>query len=201
MNRRLTLSLCAGATIRRRRAMSLSITSTITLASGVKLPILGFGVYQVLHPRESTLAALHAGYRHIDSARVYRSEAAVGEAVASFRQSQKDANTDVVFLTSKIQGKQHAAAKAHAAIDESVATLTKVGLAWDLYLLHDATSGPIRRLEAWRVLEEKVSEGTLHAIGVSNFVSAFPSHFSHLGSNPTSTAFFDSASPSSDVLT
>ena len=142
--------------------------STVTLASGSKLPILGFGVYQVLDPRNSTLLALQAGYRHIDSARVYRNELAVGEAVAEFKPTNKDAN---VFLTSKIQGKQHATAKANAAVDESIATLAGMGISWDLYLLHDATSGPIRRLEAWRVLEQKVKEGSLRAIGVSNFVS------------------------------
>lgn len=148
---------------------TLSIDSTIALGSGKPLPVLGFGVYQVLDPRASTILALEAGYRQIDSARVYRNEAAVGDAVAAA--SSVASNKDEIYLTSKLQGKHHARAKALAAVEDSIATLAAVGLKWDLYLLHDATSGPIRRLEAWRVLEQKVEEGELQAIGVSNFVS------------------------------
>lgn len=152
----------------------LSLQSTVILPiSGLALPRLGFGVYQSTAAYDSVSAALNAGYRHIDSARVYRNEEQVGRAVRDWINAGGPRDEkDLVFLTSKITGKEHPTAKSRIAIEESVERLRKNGLQWDLFLLHDPTQ-PRHRLDAYRVLEQMKREGHIRSIGVSNFVSLF----------------------------
>ncbi|KAL8286876.1 hypothetical protein RQP46_003882 [Phenoliferia psychrophenolica] len=144
----------------------LSLSSTVALKSGGSMPLLGFGVYQSTQALASSSTALNEGYRHIDSARIYRNESEVVSSVAAWR---KDGGKGDVWITSKVTGKEHATDKCVAAVEESVATAKAGGLQWDLFLLHDPTAGPEKRLQAWRVLEAAASDGKLKAIGVSNF--------------------------------
>ncbi|KAM0750824.1 2,5-diketo-D-gluconic acid reductase A [Meredithblackwellia eburnea MCA 4105] len=142
-------------------SLPLSITSTVTLNSGYKIPLLGFGVFQSVSALASTQAALAAGYLHVDSARFYRNEAAVVKAAKDFGGE--------VFLTTKVQGAEHGTKATEAAVTDSIRTAAAQNLKWDLFLLHDPTAGPRKRLESWRVLERNVEDGNIKSIGVSNF--------------------------------
>ncbi|ORY48413.1 NADP-dependent oxidoreductase domain-containing protein [Leucosporidium creatinivorum] len=142
--------------------MSLTINSTIALRSGKQLPRLGFGVYQSTAALDSSRAALASKYIHIDSARVYRNESEVCQAV-------KEAGlAGQIFLTTKVTSKEHGD-KTSSAVDESIARAAEHGQKWSLFLLHDPCSGPEKRLSAWKTLEQKQKEGKLESIGVSNF--------------------------------
>ncbi|GAA6061737.1 hypothetical protein JCM10212_000470 [Sporobolomyces blumeae] len=146
------------------------LSSAIKLSSGHYLPRIGFGVYQSTQAKVSASHALAYGYRHIDSARVYRNESEVCEAVKIF---QKDASansaTGQVFLTTKVTGREHGTEATDKAVEESVQRAKEHGLTWDLFLLHDATAGPEKRKQAWEVLIKKRDEGKIKSIGVSNF--------------------------------
>lgn len=89
----------------------------VILNNGVKMPILGFGVYQI--PKEDTkqavLEALKVGYRHIDTAQSYFNEAEVGEAI-----SESGIPREEIFLTTKIWIDNYGYEKAKASIDESL---------------------------------------------------------------------------------
>ena len=142
------------------------------LYNGVKIPAVGFGTWQVKDGSEaycSTLMALEAGYRHIDTAHAYGNEESVGKAIKDSGIKRED-----VFVTTKLPShiKTYDGAKEHFA--ESLASL---GLEYlDLYLIHapwpwsnigeECTEGNI---EAWRAMVELYNEGKVRAIGVSNF--------------------------------
>ncbi|GAA5950056.1 hypothetical protein JCM3765_004178 [Sporobolomyces pararoseus] len=146
------------------------LTSTLKLRSGQSIPTIGFGVYQSTAAKTASAHALASGYRHIDSARVYRNESEVCEAVKIFKQnSSKNSATGDIFLTTKVAGRDHGTEKTEKAVEESVKRAADHGLVWDLFLLHDATSGPERRQQAWEVLIRKRDEGKIKSIGVSNF--------------------------------
>lgn len=138
-----------------------------TLQNGVKIPMEGFGVFQMQDKDEckrSLLDAIRAGYRLIDTAASYTNEDAVGEAV---REAIDEGlcMRDELFITSKmwVQDMQNYDT-AKAAID---ASLEKTGLEYlDLYLLHQAMKD---YFSAWRAMEDAYKEGKFCAIGVSNF--------------------------------
>ncbi|MDE6088408.1 MAG: aldo/keto reductase [Oscillospiraceae bacterium] len=133
-----------------------------TLANGIKMPMVGFGVYQVEDHEQceqSVLDALNAGYRLIDTAETYMNEEAVGSA---FRKS--GLKRDEVFITSKIWLSNFGYEKTKKAYE---AGLKRLGMEYmDLILLHQSLSD---YYGAWRALEELYKEGKVHAIGVSNF--------------------------------
>jgi diketogulonate reductase-like aldo/keto reductase len=136
---------------------------TITLRDSRAIPQLGFGVFQI-PPGEDTQAAveaaLAAGYRHVDTAAVYRNEADVGAAIRASRLAPGS-----VWVTTKLANADQGAATARRAFE---ASLERLGLdAVDLYLLHWPHE---RRLESWRVLEQLHAEGLAHSIGISNFL-------------------------------
>ncbi|GAA5932428.1 aldo/keto reductase [Sporobolomyces koalae] len=146
------------------------LSAAIKLRSGYYIPRIGFGVYQSTQAKASSTHALAYGYRHIDSARVYRNESEVCEAVKLFKANMgTNSATGQVFLTSKVTGKEHGTEKTEKAVEESIERAREHGLVWDLFLLHDATAGPQKRREAWEVLIRKRNEGKLKSIGVSNF--------------------------------
>jgi len=126
------------------------------------MPILGFGVWQMPGARciAPCEAALEAGYRHIDSAIVYRNEAEVGQIIRNSGLKRED-----LFVTSKIASRLHGNGAA-AAIEESLARFD-IGYL-DLYLIHDPLSGTKRRLQTWEALIQKRDEGKIRSIGVSN---------------------------------
>lgn len=138
---------------------------TIALNNGVEIPQLGFGVYQV--PPEETAdvvgTALELGYRHIDTAQMYRNEKGVGEAVA-----RSGIDRSEIFVTSKLNNGFHRRDDALRAFDESLATLGFEQL--DLFLIHWPLPGiDVDYVETWKAMEEVYASGRTRAIGVSNF--------------------------------
>lgn len=137
------------------------------LSSGIKMPMEGFGVFQVRDKaqcKESILNAIRAGYRLIDTAASYTNEDAVGEAVREAI-AEGICTREELFITSKmwVQDMQNYD-MAKKAIDTSLQTM---GLEYiDLYLLHQAMKD---YFSAWRAMEDAYREGKLRAIGVSNF--------------------------------
>ncbi|KAI9811966.1 MAG: hypothetical protein M1826_003000 [Phylliscum demangeonii] len=133
--------------------------------SSVRIPRLGFGVYQS-HADicvASCLKALQVGYRHIDSAQYYANEEHVGEAV---RQSKLPRSS--VFVTTKILRAGGSAEKTYQKIVDSVAKINLEGYV-DLFLIHSARGGAEARKEMWQALEKAHQEGKVRSIGVSNF--------------------------------
>src|SRR3954452_13872973 len=140
----------------------------ITLNNGVKMPVLGFGVYQI-PPEETEQAvtgALAAGYRLLDTAEAYQNEEAVGRAIA-----QSGIARDELFVTTKlwIHSGEEAAKRAFAS------SLDRLGIDYvDLYLIHQPLGD---YYGAWRAMQELNREGVAKAIGVSNF---YPDRLSDL---------------------
>lgn len=137
------------------------------LNNGLKMPMEGFGVFQVRDKEEcktSVLNAIRTGYRLIDTAASYTNEDAVGEAVRE-AVAEGICTRDELFITSKmwVQDMENYDT-AKAAVD---ASLRKTGLEYlDLYLLHQAMGD---YFSAWRAMEDACEAGKLRAIGVSNF--------------------------------
>lgn len=133
----------------------------VQLNDGNKIPAIGFGVFLIPNDGptyEATLAALKAGYRHIDTAAAYMNEQDVGRAVRD-----SGIPRDEIWITSKLWPQDYAAADAPAGID---LTLRNLGLDYvDLMLLHQPY-GPVD--EAWAALEEAKAAGKIRSIGVSN---------------------------------
>lgn len=137
------------------------------LSNNLKMPMMGFGVFQVTDKnvcKQSVLNAIRTGYRLIDTAAVYGNEDAVGEAVREAI-SEGLCTRDELFITSKLWVQDMLNQDTAAAGIE--ASLKKSGLEYfDLYLLHQAMRD---YFSAWRALEDAYEEGKLKAIGVSNF--------------------------------
>ena len=135
-----------------------------TINNGIKMPVLGFGVFQVADPKvceESVRTAIRHGYRLIDTAAVYGNEAAVGEAIRKCGVPR-----DELFITTKLWVQDAGYEKAKAAF---AASLDRLGLDYlDLYLIHRPFGD---YYGAWRAMEELYEEGKIRAIGVSNFGS------------------------------
>jgi len=138
---------------------------TITLNNGVEIPQLGFGVFQV-PPEETAKAvqtALEVGYRHIDTAEMYRNEKGVGEGIRDSGVPREE-----VFVTSKLNNGFHARDAALTAFDQTLADLGFDQL--DLFLVHWPLPGiDVDYVETWRAMEEIYHSGRARAIGVSNF--------------------------------
>ena len=144
----------------------------VVLNNGVKMPMLGYGVYQVT-PQEAgrcVADALSVGYRMVDTAQAYGNEEGVGAAVKKSGLKRED-----VFLVSKVWISNYGYEKAKASIDESLRKLQSDYI--DLMLLHQPFCD---RYGAYRALEEAYREGKLRAIGVSNF---YPDHLIDLAMN------------------
>jgi len=143
-----------------------TLTSRITLSNGTTIPQLGFGTFQV--PPEDAVetvsTALDVGYRHIDTAQMYRNEAEVGEAIANSGLARED-----VYVTSKLNNSMHARDDVLRSFDE---TLTKLRLdKLDLFLIHwplpNRYDGDF--VSTWKAMLELVEDGRLASAGVSNF--------------------------------
>ncbi|KAJ6625478.1 Aldo/keto reductase [Mycena sp. CBHHK59/15] len=137
---------------------ALSLQSTIRLSSGFYMPLLGFGVYQNYDAKPSVLEAFKAGYRHVDSAQVYRNEAAVGEAVRA-----SGLNREELFITTKCVSKHHGYESTLKGVD---ASLAKFGFDYiDLWLIHDPYAGTERRLATYKALLECKAAGKIRSVG------------------------------------
>src|SRR3954465_2824328 len=133
----------------------------VTLNNGVRMPIIGFGVYQI--PPEQTeqavTDALAAGYRHIDTAAAYVNEEAVGRAIAA-----SGIPRDELFVPTKLWVSDSGEAAPRRAFEKS---LQRLGLdRLDLYLIHQPFGD---YYGSWRAMEKLHREGATRAIGVSNF--------------------------------
>lgn len=138
----------------------------VQLNTGAKMPIIGFGVFQI--PQDTTtqivLDAIKAGYRSFDTAASYGNEKAVGEAIAQAI-AEGLVTREELFITSKmwVQDMKNYEMAAKA-IETS---LSNLGLEYlDLYLLHQSMGN---YFEAYRAMEDAFERGTLKAIGASNF--------------------------------
>ncbi|KAJ7783333.1 NADP-dependent oxidoreductase domain-containing protein [Mycena metata] len=126
------------------------------------MPLLGFGVYQNYDAKPSVLEAFRAGYRHIDSARAYKNEKEVGDAVRESGLKRED-----LFITTKCISKTHGYESTLKTVDES---LSSFGFDYiDLYLIHDPLSGAERRLATYKALLEAKAAGKIRTVGVSNY--------------------------------
>lgn len=141
------------------------MNATIQLNNGVAMPRLGLGVFRA--PRgeatqQAVREALRAGYRHIDTARVYGNELDVGDAVR-----ESGLGREEVFITTKLWNEDQGYDQALRAFESS---RRRLGFDYvDLYLLHWPV--PEKRVDSWRALERILSEGGARAIGVSNFMN------------------------------
>jgi 2,5-diketo-D-gluconate reductase A len=138
----------------------------ITLNDGRTIPQLGFGVFQVPPPetRAAVETAIEIGYRHFDTAQMYRNEGGVGEAIAA-----SGLDRSAFFVTSKLNNAAHLPDDARRAFD---GTLEALGTDYvDLFLIHWPL--PTRYggdfVQTWRTLEEFYRSGRARSIGVSNF--------------------------------
>jgi len=144
--------------------MATASTASVQLNNGVLIPRVGLGVFRAAkgaETRDAVRHALHVGYRHIDTARIYGNEEDVGAAVRESGLSRSE-----IFVTTKLWNADQGTRSAAAAFE---ASLARLGLDYvDLYLLHWPVPG--KRLESWRELERLVGNGRVRAIGVSNFM-------------------------------
>ena len=137
----------------------------VTLNNGIKMPLEGFGVFQVPDPaqcKQAVLDAINSGYRLIDTAAAYMNEEAVGAAI-----KESGVNRSELFITTKLWVQDADYESAKKAIETS---LEKLGLDYlDLYLIHQPMGD---YAGAYRAMEEAYKEGKLRAIGVCNFYPA-----------------------------
>ena len=133
----------------------------VTLNNGIKMPKLGYGVYQTApeDTKRCVLDAIETGYRSIDTAQAYQNESGVGDALAECGLPREE-----FFLTTKVWITNAGYEKAKASIEESLKKLRTDYL--DLLLIHQPFGD---YYGAWRAMEKLYREGIVKAIGVSNF--------------------------------
>ncbi|BDG43430.1 aldo/keto reductase [Geobacillus sp. 44B] len=135
---------------------------TVTLNNGVKMPILGFGVYQITDLdvcEQCVYDALMTGYRLIDTAAAYQNEEAVGRAI-----KRSGVPREEIFVTTKLWIQDAGYESTKKAFAKSLERLQLDYL--DLYLIHQPFGDVYG---SWRAMEELYREGKIRAIGVSNF--------------------------------
>ena len=146
---------------------------TYTLNNGVRMPALGFGVFQA-EPEQTLSAvttALQTGYRHIDTAAAYGNERQVGEAIRRCGVDRAE-----VFVETKVWVTDYGYDQTLHAFDKSAGKLGVDQI--DLLILHQPAPREFdRTLEAYRALERLLADGKVRAIGVSNFM---PEHLTRL---------------------
>ena len=135
-----------------------------TLANGIKMPMVGFGVFQIDDQNvceRAVLDAIEVGYRSIDTAATYLNEEAVGRAVAASGVKREE-----LFITTKLWVQDHGYDSTKRAFDRS---LKKLGLDYlDMYLIHKPYGD---YYGSWRAMEDLYREGLIKAIGVTSFPS------------------------------
>lgn len=136
--------------------------ATYRLNNGVEIPMIGLGVFQAKDGEETVNAvhwAIEAGYRHIDTAKIYGNEESVGKGIKASGVQRKD-----LFVTTKLWNEDIRQRRTVAAFEQSLRDLQLDYI--DLYLIHWPAEGYI---EAWKAMEEIYTSGKARAIGVSNF--------------------------------
>ncbi|KAF5097269.1 hypothetical protein DV451_003901 [Geotrichum candidum] len=161
--------------------MSFKTNSLVKLNSGHSIPRIGFGVFQT-EPSETTdsvFVALEAGYRHIDSAKIYGNERDAVEGILKFLEKPgKTVKREDIFYTTKIWNADQGYEKSIVAINESLDKLsghskegqTDRNLGYiDLILIHNPITSREKRLGTWKALQEALKTGKVKSIGVSNY--------------------------------
>ena len=144
---------------------------TKTLSNGLKMPVLGYGMWKNKNPKDAIQGvtdAIDVGFRHIDGAAAYQNEELVGQGLKA-----SNVPREQLFITSKLQNTAHGYDNVFQEVKE---TLEKLGTDYlDLYLIHwpvvkgHGENWREDNLNTWRAFEELYNEGVLKAIGVSNF--------------------------------
>ena len=134
------------------------------LSNGIKMPMVGFGVFQVDDQKvceQAVLDAIEVGYRSIDTAATYLNEEAVGKAVRASGVKREE-----LFITTKLWVQDHGYDNTKRAFEKS---LKKLGLDYlDMYLIHKPYGD---YYGSWRAMEDLYKEGLIKAIGVTSFPS------------------------------
>jgi 2,5-diketo-D-gluconate reductase A len=141
-----------------------AMVSDLTLNNGVRMPQLGFGVFQVRddEARAAVATALECGYRSIDTAALYGNEHGVGVAVRASGIPREE-----LFVTTKLWNADQGAGRVRPAFERS---LDRLGLDYvDLYLIHWPVPSRDLFVETWQAFERLYADGRVRAIGVSNF--------------------------------
>ncbi|MBS3988052.1 MAG: aldo/keto reductase [Erysipelothrix sp.] len=139
---------------------------TQKLLNGVEIPAIGLGTWKIPNDQVADIIveAIKIGYRHIDTASIYKNEEGVGEGIR-----RSGINRSDIFVTTKVWNDDQGFQTTLKAFDKS---LERLGLDYvDLYLIH--WPKPLNA-ETWRALEQLYNQGKVRAIGVSNF---HPHHF------------------------
>ena len=139
----------------------MEITQTVEIASGVQMPLLGLGTWEATgrEAHDAVRSALETGYRHIDTATVYRNEEQVGKAL-----SESGVRREELFVTTKLPP-----GRAGAERETLADSLAALGLEYiDLWLIHWPPQGGARP-DVWERLLELQGEGLARAVGVSNY--------------------------------
>ena len=135
----------------------------VTLNNGVKMPMLGFGVFQVEDGQiaiDAIKTAFDAGYRHIDTAAIYGNEKSVGKAM-----KESGLKREEIFLTTKLWNEVQRTGDPEAAFAQSLSDLDTDYV--DLYLIHWPVKG--KYVDTWLAMEKIYKSGRAKAIGISNF--------------------------------
>jgi 2,5-diketo-D-gluconate reductase A len=139
-------------------------TPTLTLNDGNTIPQIGYGVWQVEDgvAEKVVRQAFEAGFRHIDTAKIYGNEAGVGRAIAGSALRPEE-----IFITTKLWNADQGYEATLAAFEES---MDRLGLeTLDLYLIHWMQPKQDRYADTWKALIELQKRGRVRSIGVSNF--------------------------------
>lgn len=142
----------------------------ITISNGVKMPMVGLGVFKSKDGEETENAiqyAIDSGYRHIDTAKIYGNEQSVGNAIKNCSVAREE-----IFLTTKLWNEDIRAGKFVESFNESLEKLQTDYV--DMYLIHWPADGYV---DAWKAMEKLYNEKKIRVIGVSNFN---PRHFDEL---------------------
>jgi methylglyoxal/glyoxal reductase len=139
----------------------MDFSTSKTLNNGVQIPIFGLGVFRsASETKDAVKWALEAGYRHIDTAKIYGNEADVAKGIKESGVDRKD-----IFITTKLWNDDMRQGKQREAFEKSLELLETDYI--DLYLIHWPAKGVYN--DSWRIMEEYYKQGKIRAIGVSNF--------------------------------
>ena len=140
----------------------MDLSSDKILNNGVAMPILALGVWMATDEEASRAVqwAIQAGYRHIDTAKIYDNEEAVGRGIKASGIARED-----IFITTKLWNNDMRRGRQREAFADSLKALNVDYV--DLYMLHWAVEGVY--LDSWKVLEQIYEQGGARAIGVCNF--------------------------------
>ncbi|CCH42619.1 Aldo-keto reductase family 1 member [Wickerhamomyces ciferrii] len=150
----------------------MSVPSTYTLKSGYKIPSIAIGVFKTPVDEATAIVhkALQVGYRHIDSAQIYKNEKQSIDGIAKWiKENPENNKREDVFFTTKIFNDDQGYELAKAAIERSLENIKDISSYIDLVLIHSPRTDKDRRLGTWKALQEYAKAGKIHTIGVSNF--------------------------------